>query len=204
MTKTLPKFTMYNSASYNRTVALWRYCPGGIIETDYYDYTTCKLGPYTFADNYGYVKEFYVDKATPPVHLLYEALINSREAVAAFFANNTYVCLVYPDSLYYRDIESGETFNYHKGSNFIKTKDMVNIGWVKTYVLCQEAAHVPYYLQVEISSLKAYLGNGRWSSEPIFDMSVANPDFSLYKKLLTNSDAVAVYTEMSGKEIYLK
>lgn len=202
--KTLPKFSIYNSASYYRTVGLWRYAPGGIIEPEYYDYASCKLGPYVFEDNYGYVKDFYIEKATPPVHLLYEALINSKEAVAAFFANNTYVCLVYPDSLYYSDITTGETYSYVKGKGFITVKDMVNIGWVKTYLLCQEAAHIPYYLQVDITTLRAYLGNGKWTEGQILDMSVDTPKFKMYKHLLERENDLAVYADQAGHEIYLR
>ncbi len=204
MIKRFPRFQLCNSDAHQRTIGIWRHGPGGIIESGYYDYTTEMIGPYKFHERYGYVVRFYYEKSTPPYWMLYKALLDTRTALAAFFVNNSFICLLYPDVLEYTDLDdaSREVFRFKEGE-FVPY-EVMNVGWVKTYLQCAQVAHLAYRLQMDLSTGKVYLGNGLWVTPEGFPLEQSEIDYHMYKRLLDKPKARAVYTDViSGKEIYI-
>lgn len=204
MIKRFPRFQLCNSDAHQRTIGIWRHGPGGIIESGYYDYTTEMIGPYKFHERYGYVVRFYYEKSTPPYWMLYKALLGTRTALAAFFVNNSFICLLYPDVLEYTDLDdaSREVFRFKEGE-FVPYKVM-NVGWVKTYLQCAQVAHLAYRLQMDLGTGKVYLGNGLWVTPEGFPLEQSEIDYHMYKRLLDKPKARAVYTDViSGKEIFI-
>lgn len=204
MIKRFPRFQLCNSDAHQRTIGIWRHGPGGIIESGYYDYTTEMIGPYKFHERYGYVVRFYYEKSTPPYWILYKALLDTRTALAAFFVNNSFICLLYPDVLEYTDLDdaSREVFRFKEGE-FVPY-EVMNVGWVKTYLQCAQVAHLAYRLQMDLSTGKVYLGNGLWVTPEGFPLEQSEIDYHMYKRLLDKPKARAVYTDViSGKEIFI-
>lgn len=205
LTQTFPRFQLYNSDSRKRTVGIWRYAGGGIIEPAYYDYDTEMLGPYKFKERFGYVVRFYVEKSTPPYHILYRELLATKTAVAAFFVNNSYVCLLYPDALKYMSLEKPEdvhVFKFKEGE--FSVRNMMDVGWVKTTLLCQQVTSLPYRLQMDLNTGEMYLGNGLWVPPDGFPAKQTTVDYPMYKRLLENKSAKAVmYDVFSNKEVFL-
>lgn len=206
LTQAFPRYRLYNSDSRRRAAGIWRLAGGGIVETDYYDYDTWHIGPYYFRCRYGYVVDFYVKKSTPPTYLLFQELLSTDTGIAAYFVNNTYICVVYPDSLKYINIEdkSYNTFQFDPGE--IVVKPTMNVGLVKTYTMCGAVPCVPYRLQLDLTTYKLYLGNGVWADIPkgTFPAKVDEPEYAMYKRLLDTPNAQAVMLDsITGKEIFI-
>lgn len=202
--KKYPRFRLCNSDAHQRTIGIWRYGPDGIIESGYYDYTTGTIGPYKFRERYGYVVRFYYEKSTPPYWMLYKALLGTRTALAAFFVNNSFICLLYPDVLEYTDLEdmSREVFKF-KEDEFTPF-EVMNVGWVKTYLECVQVSHLPYRLQMDLNTGKVYLGKGLWVTPDGFPLEQSGIDYPMYKRLLDKPEASAVYMDViSGKETFI-
>ena len=200
----LPETTLSGSKAYNLTAGLWRYGAGGILEEGMYSYDTNTLGPYTFKDPYGYGADFYVNKPAPPVRLLYRTMQETSTALAAYFVNNTYIGLLFEDGVKYLGInEEYMDFIPHK-KPLIGAKQVIDVGVVKTYLICPDVPRVAYKLQMDLDTGMIYLGKGKWVLPPTFPKLDADFNFSLYKKLLENLDACAVMLDSSGNEVYIK
>lgn len=150
--------------------------------------------------------DFYVKKSTPPTYLLFQELLSTDTGIAAYFVNNTYICVVYPDSLKYINIEdkSYNTFQFDPGE--IVVKPTMNVGLVKTYTMCGAVPCVPYRLQLDLTTYKLYFGNGVWADIPkgTFPAKVDEPEYAMYKRLLDTPNAQAVMLDsITGKEIFI-
>lgn len=201
--KTFPLFNTYNSDSVQRTIGIYRLAVGGVIVCDYYDYRAGKIGPYKVDERYGYVTEFYTRKATPEIVRLYEALCNSRYAMAAFFVNNTYICTVYEDRLVYTNLEDGEVETYLL-DRYIPAMEMLTVGWVKTRLTCTQVAMTPFLLQMDVNTMKVFMGKDDWRTLPTVAAFQSECGYPLYKKLLEQQGKDAVYIDAAtGKEIYI-
>lgn len=200
-TLSLPRMTLYNSDGVERTVGIWRYGGGGIIEKGYYDYKTQTLGPYSFREKYGYVVSYYSDWPTPPIRLLYRALLETKTALAAIFVNNYYICLLYPDAIKYIGI-SDDHYDFYPIDD-LKVRNVIDCGWVKTYLDCADVSRLPYKLQMDLQTGEVYMGNGEWIKPPGFPRLDVNLDYPMYKRLLEHEDATAVmWDAVANKEIY--
>lgn len=195
MTKLLPKPTIYNSDSHKRTCALWRLKAGGILEEGYYNYETGTVGPYKFTEPYGYAVEWYVKKPTPPIKLLYHELLNSQDAVATMFVNNSFVATVYRDCIRYKDLDTGEICTETLTDFENSEKMLVDIGWVKTYIKCQQACYIPFKLYMDVFTYKAYIGNGVWVDVKGIPEIQETINFPMYKSMF-DKDVVAVYNNL--------
>lgn len=193
--------TLYNSDVIERTVGVWRYAGGGIIEQGFYDYKTQTLGPYRFVEPYTYVPNFYSEIPTPPARLLYQALLETKTALAAIFVNNSFVCTLFPDGLKYIGI--GEDYYDFKPIDGLEYKNMIDCGWVKTYLDCADVARLPYKLQMDLSNGLVYMGKGEWVKPPGFPSLDKPATYPMYKRLLEHEEATAVmYDSISDKEVY--
>lgn len=198
---TLPSTTLYNSDAIERTVGIWRYAGGGIIEQGYYDYKTHTLGPYKFVEPYTYVPTFYSEIPTPSIRILYQTLLETKTALAAIFVNNSFVCLLYPDGLKY--IGLGEDYYDFKSIENLECKKMIDCGWVKTYLDCADVARLPYKLQMDLTNGLVYMGKGEWVKPPGFPAFDKQPTYPMYKRLLEHENVRAVmYDSISDKEVY--
>lgn len=172
----------------------------------YYDYNTEGIGPYHFKCKYGYVVDFYSQKSTPPTYMLFRELLSTDTGLAAYFVNNTYICVVYPDSLKYINIEDRKSETYKFPDGELLGNPVMNVGVVKTYTMCGAVPCLPYRLQLDLSTYKLYLGNGEWVDIPkgTFPAKSDNLEYAQYKRLLDNPDAVAVMVDtLTGKEVFI-
>lgn len=204
LTRTFGRFQLYNTDSQERTIGIWRYAPEGVIHPDYYLYKTKKLGPYTIDESYGYVREYYTDKATPPIWKLYRALLESIDGIAAMFVNNSYVCVVHPESLEYIDVITAEREVYRKETELL-VSGMLNVGWIRTKLQCTQISMKPFRLQMDPVTGLLYAGGGNWVRPEVFPaFDETKLGYPLYKILLEQEDKSAVYlNSITGKEVYL-
>jgi hypothetical protein len=200
----MPETTLSGSKPYGMTAGLWRYGPGGILEEGFYNYDNNTLGPYTFKDPYGYGADFYVNKPTPPVRLLYQAMQETNAALAAYFVNNTYIGLLFEDGIKYLGIkEEYMDFIPHK-KPVTGIRQVIDVGVVKTYMVCADVPRMAYKLQMDLDTGMVYLGKDKWVLPPTFPKLDADFSFQLYKDLVQNPDAYAVMLDNDGNKVYLK
>ena len=203
-TMNLPEYTLYGSDGIKRCPGIWRYAPGGIIETGYYSYETEKLGPYQFREHMGYEVDYFINYVTPPARLLYKALNDTRTAIAAMFVNNFFLCVVYPDSMKYYSTHSDLTKLYMHGDNAPELKHMCNCGWVKTRMIAVDVPRLPYRLQMDLDTTKMYLGDNTWVEMEELPKFSDKIDRELYVSLLENKEARAITVgAFSNNIIYL-
>lgn len=186
MIQSWEKCNIYNSTSRRVSVGAWRYPNEGIIELDYYNYDTGRIGPYKFVETYGYVIENYAKYATPSVSLLYKSLVLNLSAIAAFFVNNIVVCTVFEDRLEYVIIGDDLIDNTVQTDVTMDIPELWDIGYVRTKPACISVPTYPYRLKCDINNFKVYLGKGVWmdlGEGSLPDPRVCN-DFALYKELV--------------------
>lgn len=191
---------LLNSDTVQFTWGIWRYVAGGIIEEAKYFYDTATIGPYTFPEFYGWVPEFYSKKPCPPKSLLYKYMLELNGVLACIFVNNSYVARIFTDRIEYIDIEGKDDRDVKLFSTPLEQLPLANIGWVKTVVKCFSVAMLPFALHMDITNNTAYVGNGKWVpivGSPMYYMDI---DFPLYKQLLTQSNAVGVYHDLSDDQ----
>ena len=201
-TLSLPHTTLSGFKPMPVTVGVWRYGEDGIIEEAEYNYDDRKLGPYTFTDPYGYVPRYYSMKPTPPIRLLYSHMLETRTALGAYFVNNTYVAMLYADGIKYLGIgDEYVDFRPHK-EPVQGIKEVMNCGFVKTYLVCADVARTAYKLQMDMDTGLVYLGNGKWVEPPEFPNLGADLTYGLYKKLTERPNVSAVFLNSKNEEVY--
>lgn len=148
---------------------------------------------------------FYYEKHPAPYWLLYEALLSTDTGLAAFFVNNTYICVLYPDGLRYTDMKDGSTETYLFKEGEFKYHEMMDVGFVKTYMTCAQFSHLPFRLQMDLETGDLYVGNGRWVKPEGFPLEQKEIAYKDYKDLLEQPNAIAVYYDtILDKRVYIQ
>lgn len=193
---------LYNQDVIPKTWGLWRWSAGGVITAEEYKYDTRTLGPYTFEEFYGWHQYYYSSKPAPPTKLLYKYLLESNEALACIFVNNSYVARIRSDSIEYVDLDDPTSVSIQYYDEEISgVKYLMNIGYVKTPVQCYVVPMRPWKLEYDIEKQQAYLPKKGWVTLKCVPKVQFNMEFSEYKKLLGMDNANAVYQSLDTDDI---
>lgn len=148
---------------------------------------------------------FFYEKSTPPIWRLYDELLATKTGLVAMFVNNSFICIVYPDAMKYIDIDTGDVdvFKFEEGE--FKYKDMMDVGWVRTYPHCFQVSSLPYRLQMNLETGYVYIGHNNWVVPDGFPKKQDGVDYPMYKRLLEQpeSKVAVMYDVINEKEVYL-
>lgn len=169
---------------------------GGEIVQSTYDWDKCTIGPYVLPSKLGYVVENGSSNLIP-MYRLYEEMLQHEGTLAVFNVNNYCIATLYDDKLIQVPIYKND-----------KTKDLVQltfrdrikvpilqpVGFVKTYQQCLAVTELPNYLLMDFERNLVGL-ESKMEGTPL-----VKPPYNLYKVLLTDEKAKAVYFDTVKQE----
>lgn len=174
---------------------LYRMICGSQIVESFFDFETDTIGPYKIPVHLNYIPELSQTNKFF-MYRLYEIMLADADALAVFNLNNYCIVVVtrtgmYEES-YYRLTDKAYSNKLELLSwTFDKPLQIPTyniVGYIKTYQKSWSVTINPYYL-IENSATKELDG----FTERLKGNVQLNPDFALYKELITNDRAQAVY-----------
>lgn len=169
---------------------------GGEIVQSTYDYDKSTIGPYTIPYTLSYSAENGVSNVIP-MYRLYEEMLQHEGTLAVFNVNNYCIATLYSDRLVQVPIYQNDktkdliqlTFR-----NRIKVPIVQPVGYIKTYQKCLAVTELPNYLLMDFERNLIGL-ESKMEGTPM-----VRPPYNLYKVLITEEQAKAVYFDTVKKE----
>lgn len=177
---------------------LYRLCYGSEIIPCSYDFETCKLGELSFVSPIPYLHEYMISRAKPPRHLLYQALLDRKDAVGVYITSNTYIMTVLSNGIIASHWAEDDVELY-TAKIHVPNRRLLPIGYVKTRPECKDVTITPYKLYYDVDSKLAF-HNMMWFK--LDENPTGVNDVSLYKELIS-TDKECIYQTISGERRFL-
>lgn len=131
-----------------------------------------------------------------PMYRLYEEMLRSNDVIATFSINDYCIGVLRRDEL--REVPTAEGSRsedlvmWHFDP--IDVEFFVHVGFVKTYQKCLAVTEVPNFLLMGIGGVLDGFET-KMEGKPM-----CNPPFSLYKNLIENEQAKAIYYDLNTQK----
>lgn len=167
---------------------LYRKHFGAEIVQALYDYDMQKIGPYKIPVQLTYVQSPETTSEIP-MYRLYEEMLRSNDVLAVFSINNYCIGVLRCDELREVPIAPGDGTKELLMWKFdpVEVEFFVHIGFVKTYQKCLAVTEAPNFLLMGIGGVLDGF------KTKVVGKPMTNPPYTLYKELIGNEQAKAVY-----------